>query len=75
MVSRQFLLEAIIISVLGALFGIITGGCGRQSFLHGVENRICGSLELGDLWNCYLYAGRVAGRFVSCLESRAPQPH
>ena len=75
MVSRQFLLEAIIISVLGALFGIIPGYFGRQSFSHSIEYRICSALELGFLWHCYLHNGRIAGRSIPGLEGRQTQSH
>ena len=62
MVSRQFLLEAIIISVLGSIVRNRAGHSGGQSFFYGIEYRFCSSVELGYLWNYYLHHCRAYWR-------------
>ena len=70
MVRRQFLLEAMIISVMGALFGIILGYTGWKYVFNGIEYRICCTLELGFIWHYYLHYCGIVGRFVPGIESR-----
>ena len=54
MVRRQFLLEAVIISVLGAIIRDCVRNSCWQSILGCIEYGLCGSMELGDVWNYYL---------------------
>ena len=75
MVRRQFLLEAMIISVLGAIFGIFLGILVGNIFSDSFEYRICGAMELGILWNSHLQYCRIAGWSLSCTKSRSSQSY
>ena len=71
MVRRQFLLEAVIISMLGALFGIVFGVLVGNLFSIVLNTGFRGAMELGDVRHYYLQHRRLAGRLVSCTKSRA----
>ncbi|MEI2739926.1 MAG: FtsX-like permease family protein [Chitinophagaceae bacterium] len=70
MVSRQFLLEAIIISMLGAIFGIVLGILVGNLFSIVLEHRFCGTVGMGDLWNRHMHNSWPSGGPVSGAESR-----